>query len=107
MTMTMAIDQLFIEDLIAEIDALIADVDPGPSDQLANLFLGLSAKGALQVGIELGHSVRAASDGEEGAYPAGEAEPPCSGSTLSRGSSVVLKHQTGVLSSTTRSMRPY
>jgi hypothetical protein len=32
MAVTMPIDQLLVEDLIAEVDAFIADVDPRPSD---------------------------------------------------------------------------
>jgi hypothetical protein len=51
----LAIDQFLIKDLIAEIDALIADVDARTGDQLAHLILGFTAERALQMGIEFGH----------------------------------------------------
>jgi hypothetical protein len=51
----LAIDQFLIKDLVAEIDALIADVDPRTGDQLAHLILRLTAERALQMGIEFGH----------------------------------------------------
>ena len=51
----LAVDQFLIQDLVAEINALIADVDPWPGNQLAHLFLRLAAERALQVGIEFGH----------------------------------------------------
>jgi hypothetical protein len=31
--------QLLVDDLVAEVDALVADVDPGPRDQLLDLAL--------------------------------------------------------------------
>ena len=37
-----------IDDFVAQLDALVADVDTRSSDQLLDLFLGLSAKRALQ-----------------------------------------------------------
>jgi hypothetical protein len=40
--------QLLLDDLVAEIDALIADVDPGTGDELLDLLLTLPAEGALQ-----------------------------------------------------------
>jgi hypothetical protein len=45
--------QLLIDDLVAEVDALIADIDAGASDQLFDLALGLAAEAAeeLLVGI--------------------------------------------------------
>jgi hypothetical protein len=43
----LAVDQFLIEDLIAEIDALIADVDARTGDQLAHLILRFTAEGAL------------------------------------------------------------
>ena len=50
-----ALHQLLIEDLIAEIDALVTDVDARASYQLAHLLLGLAAEGTFQVGVKLGH----------------------------------------------------
>ena len=52
--------QLFFDDLVAEIDALIADVDAGAGDQLLHLLLRLAAERALQQFAsvtELGHDV--------------------------------------------------
>src|SRR6476620_7807515 len=43
-----ALRQLFLDDLVAEIDALVADVDAGPGDQLLDLLLALPAERALQ-----------------------------------------------------------
>jgi hypothetical protein len=56
----MAFHQLLIKDLVAEVDALVADVDPRAGNQLAHLVLGLTAEGALQVGIELRHQATGA-----------------------------------------------
>ena len=36
------------DDLVAELDALVADVDAGPCDELLDLLLALSAEGALE-----------------------------------------------------------
>src|SRR5439155_23046119 len=50
--------QLLLDDLVAEIDALVADVHTGTGDQLLDLLLRLAAEGALQqVSLisELGH----------------------------------------------------
>ncbi len=49
--------ELFLDDLVAQVDALVADVDAGTGDQLLDLLLALPAEGALQqVGIpELRH----------------------------------------------------
>src|SRR5690606_8982775 len=52
--------ELLFDDLVAEVDALIADVDPGPCDQLLDLLLRLAAERALQklaAVSELGHVV--------------------------------------------------
>ena len=43
-----ALRQLLLDDLVAEIDALVTDVDAGTSDQLLDLLLALSAEGTLQ-----------------------------------------------------------
>jgi hypothetical protein len=40
--------ELLLDDLVAEVDALVADVDPGPGDELLDLFLALPAERALQ-----------------------------------------------------------
>ena len=52
--------QLFFDDLVAEIDALVADVHAGACDQLLDLLLRLAAEGTLQefpTLTELGHAV--------------------------------------------------
>jgi hypothetical protein len=45
--------ELLVDDLVAEVDALIADVDARPRDQLLDLALGLAAETAeeLLVGV--------------------------------------------------------
>ena len=40
--------QLFLDDLVAELDALVADVDARPGDQLLDLLLRLAAEGTLE-----------------------------------------------------------
>ena len=52
--------QFFFDDLIAEIDALVANVNAGTGDQLLDLLLGLATKGTLQefpTLTEFGHAV--------------------------------------------------
>jgi hypothetical protein len=46
--------QLLVDDLVAEIDALVADVDAGAGDQLLDLTLGLPAEGAEELLIGVG-----------------------------------------------------
>ena len=41
--------ELFFDDLVAELDALVADVDAGAGDQLAHLLLRLAAEAALEL----------------------------------------------------------
>jgi hypothetical protein len=41
--------QLLVDDLVAEVDALIADVDPGARDQLFDLALRLAAEAAEEL----------------------------------------------------------
>ena len=41
--------ELLVDDLVAEIDALVADVDARPGDQLLDLPLGLPTEGAQQL----------------------------------------------------------
>jgi hypothetical protein len=45
--------ELLVDDLVAEVDALVADVDAGPGDQLLDLALRLPTEAAeeLLVGI--------------------------------------------------------
>jgi hypothetical protein len=38
--------QLFVDDLVTEIDAFVADIDAGSGDQLLDLALGLAAEAA-------------------------------------------------------------
>ncbi len=40
--------EFFFDDFVAEIDALIADVHPGSSNKLFDLFLRFSAEGAFK-----------------------------------------------------------
>src|SRR6185436_17833681 len=40
--------ELFLDDLVAEVDALVADVDPGARDELLDLLLALPAERALE-----------------------------------------------------------
>jgi hypothetical protein len=42
------VGQLFLDDLVAQVDALIADVDAGTGDQLLDLLLTLPTERALQ-----------------------------------------------------------
>jgi hypothetical protein len=48
--------QLLIDDLVAEVDALIADVDAGACDQLLDLPLRLAAEAAQQLLIRFGRT---------------------------------------------------
>jgi hypothetical protein len=41
--------QLLVDDLVAEVDALVADVDAGPGDQLLDLTLRLAAEAAEEL----------------------------------------------------------
>ena len=45
--------QLLVDDLVAEIDALVADVDAGTSDQLLDLPLTFAAEAAKQLLVAL------------------------------------------------------
>jgi hypothetical protein len=46
--------ELLVDDLVAEIDALIADVDAGPGDQLLDLTLRLPAEAAEELLVGFG-----------------------------------------------------
>jgi hypothetical protein len=51
--------ELLLDDLVAEVDALVADVDARAGDELLDLLLGLAAERALQqlaAVSELGHA---------------------------------------------------
>ena len=48
--------QLLVDDLVAEIDALVADVDAGAGDQLLHLPLALAAEAAEQLLVSLARS---------------------------------------------------
>jgi hypothetical protein len=41
--------ELLVDDLVAEVDALVADVDAGPRDQLFDLALRLAAEAAEEL----------------------------------------------------------
>ncbi len=58
------VSQFLFDDLVAQVDAFVADVDAGTGDQLLDLFLRLATERALQqlAGIpKLGHSPRSVS----------------------------------------------
>jgi hypothetical protein len=42
------IAKLFLDDFVAELDALIADIDRRSSNEFSNLLLALSTEGALK-----------------------------------------------------------
>jgi hypothetical protein len=46
--------QLLVDDLVAEVDALVADVDAGPGDQLLDLALRLAAEAAEELLVGIG-----------------------------------------------------
>ena len=48
--------ELLVDDLVAEIDALVADVDAGPGDELLHLPLTLAAEAAEQLFVPLARS---------------------------------------------------
>jgi hypothetical protein len=48
--------QLLVDDLVAEVNALVADVDAGPGDQLLDLALGLAAKAAEELLVGFGRT---------------------------------------------------
>jgi hypothetical protein len=51
-----AVEEFFVEDLVAEIDAFIANVDSRPGNQLADLLLGLATKRTLEMGVKFRHT---------------------------------------------------
>ena len=48
--------ELLVDDLVAEIDALVADVDAGTGDQLLDLPLALAAEAAEKLLVSVGRS---------------------------------------------------
>jgi hypothetical protein len=46
--------QLLVDDLVAEVDALVADVDAGPGDQLLDLALRLATEAAEELLVGVG-----------------------------------------------------
>jgi hypothetical protein len=48
--------QLLVDDLVAEVDALVADVDPGAGDQLLDLALRLAAEAAEELLVGIGRT---------------------------------------------------
>ena len=46
--------ELLVDDLVAEVDALVADVHAGPGDQLLDLALGLAAEAAEELLVGIG-----------------------------------------------------
>ena len=46
--------ELLVDDLVAEVDALVADVDPGAGDQLLDLPLALAAEAAEELLVSFG-----------------------------------------------------
>jgi hypothetical protein len=46
--------ELFIDDLVAEVDALVADIDAGSGDQLLDLALRLAAEAAEELLVGFG-----------------------------------------------------
>ena len=58
------VGEVFLDDLVAEVDALVADVDAGTGDELLDLLLRLAAERALQqfAGVtEFGHGCSSSS----------------------------------------------
>ena len=64
--------ELFFDDLVAELDALIANVNAGTGDQFANLLLRLAAEAALQLTFLIPESEHC---GTCGAPPVAAARP--------------------------------
>src|SRR5204863_6449868 len=48
--------ELLVDDLVAEVDALVADVDAGPGDELLHLALRLAAEAAEELFVRVGGS---------------------------------------------------
>jgi len=46
--------QLLVDDLVAEVDALVADIDAGAGDQLLYLALRLAAEAAEELLVRIG-----------------------------------------------------
>src|SRR5215203_1505503 len=59
--------ELLVDDLVAEIDALVADVDAWPGDQLLDLSLGLPAEAAEKLLVRIGWACQALSPFDDAA----------------------------------------
>ena len=102
----LTIHQLFIQDLVAEIDAFVADVDAWSGDQLAHLVLGFPTERTFQMGVELGHrtlgttqgTIQESTDGISLNSQDRERKAVCQPSVMIPSSPEL---------STTRSIRPY
>ena len=53
---TLLLLPLLSDDIVAELDALVADVDGRPGDEFANIVLALSAERALEISVSLSRS---------------------------------------------------
>src|SRR5439155_15194792 len=80
--------ELLLDDLVAQVDALVADVHAGAGDQLLHLLLALAAEGALQqVRVtELRHAPFSLVDAEAGSSdPARRFYAPAAAAAASSG----------------------
>src|SRR3712207_3377241 len=71
--------ELFLDDLVAEVDALVADVDPGASDELLDLLLALPAERALEEVTALTDSCHLLTSTSGGFQAPGVRRPPVDG----------------------------
>ena len=60
--------ELLVDDVVAQVDALVADVDTGTGDQLLDLLLRLAAEAAL-------HQVAAVTELRHGPPPSSRTKP--------------------------------
>jgi len=65
-------NKFLIKDLVTEIDAFIAVLDPGPGDNLRHLLLGLAQNEHLPDSVELAIRRRLRAKGKAAAKAAGE-----------------------------------
>ena len=104
-SIALAVHQFFIQDLVAEIDALIADVNARSGNQLAHLVLRFAAERALEMSIEFRHRTPDTSDGHH------RVDQVASLKTQDRQQSVPCQLSVMIPSpselSTTRSINPY
>src|SRR3712207_7907022 len=74
--------ELFLDDLVAEVDALVADVDPGASDELLDLLLALPAERALEQVTALTDSCHLLTSTSGGFQAPGVRCPPVDGADV-------------------------